>query len=75
MSVGVEGMKTFRLRQPCCSSRRARGRGRTNRTTYRLALTIDPPTLMALGFAWNIEGDDNRNARVAVNFRKKGTDK
>ena len=27
---------------------------------------------MALGFAWNIEGDDNRNARVAVAYRKKG---
>jgi len=45
-----------------------------NRTTTG-ALTIDPPTLMALGFAWNIEGDDNRNARVTVNFRKKGTEK
>ena len=29
-------------------------------------LIIDPPTLMALGFAWPIEGDDNRNASVAV---------
>ncbi len=37
-------------------------------------LTIDPPTLMALGFAWNIDGDDNRNARVAVAYRKKGTE-
>ena len=45
-----------------------------NRTTTG-SLTIDPPTLMALGFAWNIDGDDNRNARAAVNFRKKGADK
>src|SRR6185436_3525959 len=45
-----------------------------NRTTTG-ALTIDPPTLIALGFAWNIEGDDNRNARVTVNFRKKGAEK
>src|ERR1041385_6624428 len=45
-----------------------------NRTTTG-TLTIDPPTLMALGFAWNIDGDDNRNARVTVNFRKKGTGK
>jgi hypothetical protein len=45
-----------------------------NQTTAG-ALIVDPPTLMALGFAWNIDGDDNRNARVAVAWRKKGTEK
>lgn len=34
-------------------------------------LTVDPPTLMALGFAWSIEGDDNRNARASIEYRKK----
>jgi hypothetical protein len=33
---------------------------------------VDPPTLVSLGFAWNISGDDNRNARVEVTYRKKG---
>ena len=33
---------------------------------------IDPPTLVSLGFEWPIAGDDNRNARVDVTFRKKG---
>ena len=33
---------------------------------------IDPPTLVSLGFAWKITGDDNRNARVDVTYRKKG---
>jgi len=33
---------------------------------------IDPPTLTALGFEWNISGDDNRNARVEATYRKKG---
>jgi hypothetical protein len=33
---------------------------------------VDPPTLVSLGFEWRIEGDDNRNARVDVTFRKKG---
>jgi hypothetical protein len=33
---------------------------------------IDPPTLVSLGFEWRIAGDDNRNARVDVTFRKKG---
>ena len=33
---------------------------------------VDPPTLMALGFAWPIEGDDNRNARVSIVYRRKG---
>ena len=33
---------------------------------------IDPPTLINLGFEWVIQGDDNRNAAVAVTYRKKG---
>src|SRR5580692_10470143 len=33
---------------------------------------VDPPTLLSLGFAWTIQGDDNRNARVEVTYRKRG---
>jgi hypothetical protein len=33
---------------------------------------IDPPTLINLGFEWVIEGDDNRNAKVDVSYRKQG---
>ncbi len=33
---------------------------------------IDPPTLENLGFRWYVEGDHNRNATVAVEFRKAG---
>lgn len=32
----------------------------------------EPPTLASLGFEWQIDGDDNRNASVAVSYRKKG---
>ncbi len=35
-------------------------------------LIVDPPTLMSLGFAWSIEGDDNRNAQVSITYRRKG---
>src|SRR5437868_10832337 len=35
-------------------------------------LVIDPPTLINLGFEWVIQGDDNRNAQVAVSYRRKG---
>jgi hypothetical protein len=35
-------------------------------------LIIEPPTLIAAGFEWQIEGDDNRNASVAVFYRRKG---
>jgi len=35
-------------------------------------LVIDPPTLTNLGFEWVISGDENRNARVEVSYRKKG---
>ncbi len=33
---------------------------------------VEPPTLISLGFEWKIEGDDNRNATVAVEYRKRG---
>jgi hypothetical protein len=33
---------------------------------------VEPPTLVSLGFEWNITGDDNRNAKVEVSYRKKG---
>jgi hypothetical protein len=35
-------------------------------------LIVDPPTLMAIGVAWPIQGDDNRNARVSISYRKHG---
>ena len=34
---------------------------------------IEPSTLIALGFEWYVDGDDNHNAVVAVSYRKKGT--
>jgi len=35
-------------------------------------LVVDHPTLINLGFEWVIQGDDNRNAQVAVSYRKHG---
>jgi hypothetical protein len=35
-------------------------------------LTIEPPTLICLGFEWKITGDENINASVEVKYRKKG---
>jgi len=45
--------------------------------TYTAAgeFTVEPPTLVSLGFEWRIAGDDNRNARVDVTFRKRGDQK
>jgi hypothetical protein len=34
---------------------------------------IEHPTLLNLGFDWDIEGDANRNATVEVRYRKAGT--
>lgn len=33
---------------------------------------VEPPTILNLGFEWKIKGDDNRNAIVAVEYRKQG---
>src|SRR5262249_46305657 len=35
-------------------------------------LVVDHPTLINLGFGWAIQGDANRNAQVAVSYRKQG---
>ena len=34
--------------------------------------SLEPPTLISLGIDWPIEGDDNRNASVAVEYRRGG---
>jgi len=34
--------------------------------------SVEPPTLLSLGFDWKITGDDNRNAQVDLTYRKKG---
>ncbi|MDP2142197.1 MAG: hypothetical protein Q8L20_15420 [Gammaproteobacteria bacterium] len=36
-------------------------------------LVVEPPTLENLGFEWFIRGDANRNASVAVSWRKQGS--
>lgn len=33
---------------------------------------VERPTLLSLGFEWKVSGDANRNAAVAVTWRKKG---
>ena len=35
-------------------------------------LVVEPPTLICLGFEWDIAGDANRNASVAVSYREPG---
>jgi hypothetical protein len=37
------------------------------------AASVEPPTLVSLGIDWSIDGDDNRNAAVAVEYRQAGT--
>src|SRR6187397_200096 len=36
------------------------------------AVVVEPPTTGALGVEWRIQGDDNRNASVAVAWRRAG---
>jgi hypothetical protein len=42
---------------------------RTNGVTAG-ELIVEPPTLISLGYEWQIEGDDDRNASVDVFFRR-----
>ena len=41
-------------------------------TTTAGEFSVEPPTLLSLGFDWKIAGDDNRNASVDVSYRKRG---
>jgi hypothetical protein len=41
-------------------------------TTSSDNFLVEPPTLVSLGFEWKISGDDNRNAKVEVAYRKRG---
>src|SRR5262245_52504893 len=41
-------------------------------TTTAGEFSVEPPTLVSLGFDWKISGDDNRNAQVELTYRKKG---
>ncbi len=36
------------------------------------SLLVERPTLISAGYEWRISGDDNRNAKVVVSYRKKG---
>jgi len=42
-----------------------------DRTTVGEFIT-ERPTLLSMGFEWLIDGDDNRNATVAVSYRRRG---
>jgi hypothetical protein len=50
----------------------AAGTAAAANTTRPGEFMVDPPTLINLGFEWFIDGDDNRNATVAVSYRKTG---
>jgi hypothetical protein len=46
--------------------------GMTPDTVLPGELVIEPATLINLGFEWLIQGDENRNASVAVAYRREG---
>ncbi|MEI9851387.1 MAG: hypothetical protein WDN24_11770 [Sphingomonas sp.] len=54
----------------------AQGTGPANRTPSNRTIvgkaSVERPTLHALGFDVPVAGDDNRNARVEISYRKKG---
>ena len=48
------------------------GAARAATATTAGAASMEAPTLISLGMDWRIEGDDNRNAKVEVAYRRKG---
>lgn len=48
------------------------GAAHASNKTIAKEFYAEPPTLISLGFEWQIDGDDNRNASAAVFYRKKG---
>ncbi|MCW9708553.1 hypothetical protein [Fodinibius salsisoli] len=60
LSVGVY------LLLPTCTA--------SQNTVHSGEFIVEPPTLENLGFEWKIDGDDNRNAEVLVEYRAAGSD-
>ena len=59
----------------CCSatlSAQEAGNASPRNQTRTDKFTVEPPTLVCAGFQWTISGDENRNASVTVQYRKKG---
>src|ERR1700722_12365363 len=48
------------------------GRAQAQAPTVAGDFSVEPPTLLSIGFDWKISGDDNRNAQVQVSYRRKG---
>ena len=44
----------------------------TSNATTTAQFIVDRPTLISLGFEWRIQGDANHNAKVELEYRKKG---
>ncbi len=45
---------------------------RTQNSVQAEAFIVEPPTLQNLGFEWYIDGDENRNSTVKVEYRPEG---
>ena len=74
-AIGAHSPETTRVQGPQGAGGPGRGAQAPpvdSRTVWAGELLIEPPTLINLGFEWLIEGDDNRNAAVAVSYRKTG---
>src|ERR1700742_4946068 len=60
------------LATSCLAASASAAPARPQNSTTAGEFWAEPPTLISLGFEWRITGDENRNAKVAVTFRKKG---
>jgi len=54
------------------ASGRHQGTAHADEATTAGRFHVEHPTLLNLGFEWSIAGDDDRDARVGVTFRKVG---
>ena len=50
------------------AGRLVREQARGGRSRHGRSVHLEPPTLISLGFEWQIDGDDNRNAAVTVSY-------
>ena len=62
---------TVRLQPTRCA--RSAGPPKQSAVRRRSQFVVEPPTLICLGFEWEISGDENRNATVAVTYRRSRT--
>ena len=73
-AVAALSVAVFTVASLSSSSAQQGGGGQQGASVRPGEFVVEPATLISLGFEWYVDGDDNRNAYVTLQYRKAGGD-